>query len=218
MLTTHRLCRCNPSWLKDECSHRGGSWAISNMDSEPGQPKWLAKENLEEMPHKRDATGVQLSLSESVHVLCPHVLYSFSLLKILSLLSLYFVGILLQSQRARALSLPTGLVARVWCAHHGDPTSISGCELKPHFKLQAETTWDQEYIHRHLLLCGLFAISLPKSNHLCVNQKASVLNLAKLRNRPRFWLSQQDIASLLSYILDRHSNLNTREYFNPGRD
>ena len=70
--------------------------------------------------------------------------------------------LLLQSQRARALSLPTGLVARVWCAHHGDPTSISGCEPKPHFKLlQAETTRDQEYIHRHLLLCGLFDIGLP---------------------------------------------------------
>ena len=137
-----------------------------------------------------------------------------------TLLSLYFVGILLlQSQRARALSLSTGLAAGVWRSHHGDPTSISGYELKPHFKLlQAETTRDQEYIHKHLLLCGLFDISLPKSNHLCVNPKASVLNLAKLRNRPGLWLSQQDIASLFSYILDLHSNLNTHEYFNLGRD
>ena len=167
------------------------------------------------------ATRMQLSLSLSLSLsMCPVSTCTVLFFPPKTLLSLYFVGILLlQSQRARALSLSTGLAAGVWRSHHGDPTSISGYELKPHFKLlQAETTRDQEYIHKHLLLCGLFDISLPKSNHLCVNPKASVLNLAKLRNRPGLWLSQQDIASLFSYILDLHSNLNTHEYFNLGRD
>ena len=37
------------------------------------------------------------------------------------------MGILfLQSQQARALSLTTGIVARIWCSHCHDLTSISG--------------------------------------------------------------------------------------------
>ena len=47
------------------------------------------------------------------------------------------VGILfLQSWRARTLSLTSGCpVARIWCSHYHDLTSISGQELKPCFKL-----------------------------------------------------------------------------------
>ena len=38
-----------------------------------------------------------------------------------------FVGIIfLQSWRARALSLSTGLVARIWCSHFQELTSVSG--------------------------------------------------------------------------------------------
>ena len=50
------------------------------------------------------------------------------------------LGILfLQSQRARVLSLTSGLVARTRCSHHCDPTSASDQKLKPHSKpLQAE--------------------------------------------------------------------------------
>ena len=75
-----------------------------------------------------------------------HVLYSFFLLintLLVSLLSI-FVGILfLQSCRARALSLTTGLVARIQCFCRHNPTSITGQELKPCFKsLQAKATQD----------------------------------------------------------------------------
>ena len=42
-----------------------------------------------------------------------------------------FVGILfLQSRRARALSLTTGLAARIWCSHFWELTSISGWETE----------------------------------------------------------------------------------------
>ena len=50
----------------------------------------------------------------------------------------------LQSQKARALSLTTGLVARIQLSLCHNPTSISGLEPKCCFKLlQAEATWDQ---------------------------------------------------------------------------
>ena len=41
----------NPSWLRDACTHRRGSWDIPNTDCEPGKSEWLAKGKLEEMPH-----------------------------------------------------------------------------------------------------------------------------------------------------------------------
>ena len=45
----------------------------------------------------------------------------------------------LQSRRAGPLSLTTGLVARIWWAHHCDPASISDWEPKPCSKpLQAD--------------------------------------------------------------------------------
>ena len=50
----------------------------------------------------------------------------------------------LQSQRARALTLTTGIVARIWHSHHRDKILISGWELKLCFKpLQAKATRDQ---------------------------------------------------------------------------
>ena len=58
-----------------------------------------------------------------------------------SLLSVSVRILFLQSQRARAWSLTTGLVARIQLSHHGDLTSISGWKLKPYFKpLQARAT------------------------------------------------------------------------------
>ena len=50
-----------------------------------------------------------------------------------------FVGILfLQSKRARALSLTSGLMVRIWCSHCYNTTSVSGQEPKPCFNsLQA---------------------------------------------------------------------------------
>ena len=48
----------------------------TNMGSEPGTSKWLAKENLEEMPHKSDSNYDEgATLSEPW--VYPHVLYSF---------------------------------------------------------------------------------------------------------------------------------------------
>ena len=75
----------------------------------------------------------------------PHILYSFPPNK-------HFVGFstfclcgnsFWQNQRVRVLSLTTGLVARMWCSHHLDLSSVSGWELKPSFKsLQAEVIQD----------------------------------------------------------------------------
>ena len=76
----------------------------------------------------------------------PHVLYSFfpSDKHFTCFTDFHLCGnSLLQSRRARALSPASGLVARIQHSHHCDPTSVSGQELKPCFKLlQAETTWD----------------------------------------------------------------------------
>ena len=77
--------------------------------------------------------------SESIHV---STYFSFFFLintLLVSLLSIC-VGILfLQSQRARALSVTSDLVARTWCSHHCDLTSTSDQKLKLHLKpLQAE--------------------------------------------------------------------------------
>ena len=60
---------------------------------------------------------------------------------LVSLLSV-FVGILfLQSCMARALSVTSGLVARIRCCHRCDPNSITGQEPKPCLKpLQTEAT------------------------------------------------------------------------------
>ena len=56
----------------------------------------------------------------------------------------------LQSRRARALSLVTGLVARIQCSHCCSLTSISGRELKSCFKpLQAKATRDHSEGHEY---------------------------------------------------------------------
>ena len=76
---------------------------------------------------------------ESIHIL-------FSLLMntlLASLLSLYGNS-LLRNQWARALSLATGLVARIQHSHHRSLTSISGRDSESCFKLpQVEATQDQ---------------------------------------------------------------------------
>ena len=83
-------------------------------------------------------TRVQLSNSPpeparvSVHICCTlfppnkHLFTTFHLVEI----------IFLQSQRARALSLTTGLVAEICCFHCHNLTSISSWEPKPRFKLR----------------------------------------------------------------------------------
>ena len=110
----------------------GGSWGISNTDCEPGKSKYLAKGNLEEILHKSNPNcykGVTQGLSLNLPVCLSTHTVLFVLLINTSLVSLLFVfvGILfLQSRRARALSLTTGLTARIWCSHFWELTSISG--------------------------------------------------------------------------------------------
>ena len=80
-----------------------------------------------------------LTLSPPVWT-CPLLLFLL-INTLLSLLSVSVRILFLQSQRARAWSLTTGLVARIQLSHRGDLTSISGWKLKPYFKpLQARAT------------------------------------------------------------------------------
>ena len=105
------------------------------------------KETWKKCPIKVLQTAMRARLSLSLPVcLSTRTVLLLSLMNtfLVSLLSV-FVGILfLQSCRARALSLTTGLVARIRCSHHRDTTSFSVWELKPCFKpLQAKATGDQ---------------------------------------------------------------------------
>ena len=135
----------------------GKSRDTPNKDFEPGKSKWLAifqslkkkkiwpKETQKECPVKVIQTATRAPLSPwALPCVYPHVLYFFFLLintLLVSLLSIFAGILLLQSHRARALSLTTGLVPRILCSHHHDPTSITGREPKPCFKpLQAEAT------------------------------------------------------------------------------
>ena len=116
------------------------------------QIKVIGQRNPEEMPHISD-----LNYHEGrtlwVRRLCvyPRVLYSFFLL--INTFTCFTTFRLcgnsfLQSRRARALSLTAGLVVRIWCSQCCNPTSISGREPKPCFKLlQARATRDQIYLY-----------------------------------------------------------------------
>lgn len=119
----------------------GRIWDIPNIDTDPGKSKRMAKRNWKKCPIKiiQIATKAQLRdcLSECVHVF----IHTYGTL---FLPNKYFTGFttfslcgnsFLQSWRAGALSLTTGLVARIWCFQHHDPASVSGWEPKPHFKL-----------------------------------------------------------------------------------
>ena len=41
-------------------THMGGPWYIPDVDLEWGESGWLAKGNLEEMPHKSDSHLIRL--------------------------------------------------------------------------------------------------------------------------------------------------------------
>ena len=126
----------------------GEFWDITpNMDFEPGKSKWLAKGKLKELTHKSNSNclrvwlslSLSLSLSlgayprESIHSL--HI--PFPPNKYFTCFTTFHLhgNFLLQSRRARALSLITGRVARIWCSHHQDPTSSLAGEPKPCLKL-----------------------------------------------------------------------------------
>ena len=130
---------CMHTWENPEIHQ---IWTLNQAN----QNDW-SKETWKKCPINviQAAMRVRLSLWARPRVY-PHILYSFFLLintLLVSLLSV-FVGILfLQSRTARALSLTTGLVARIRCSHCRDPTSITGRELKSCFKpLQAKATRD----------------------------------------------------------------------------
>ena len=123
----------------------GDFWDITpNMDFEPGKSKWLAKGKLKELTHKSNSNcreGVIQSLSlsllayprESIHSL--H--FPFPPNKYFTCFTTFHLhgNFLLQSRRARALSLTTGRVARIWCSHHQVPISSLAGEPKPCLKL-----------------------------------------------------------------------------------
>ena len=88
--------------------------------------------------------GASLSLSPIVSI---HTYYtlSFPPNKYFTCLTIFHLcgNSFQKSQRARALSLTTGLEARIWCSHSLGLFSISGGKPKPHFKLlQAEASQD----------------------------------------------------------------------------
>ena len=84
----------------------GKSWDTPNMDSEQGKSKCP----IFKLSQVRDSLW-------TCPCVYPHVLYSFILLintLFVSLLSIFVGIIFMQSHRASALSLTTGLVAKIW--------------------------------------------------------------------------------------------------------
>ena len=136
-----------------------GSWDIPNIDCEPGKSKWLAKGKLEETAHIRDLnchTGASQGLSFWV-CLSTHTVFFLLLINTCFTAFCLCGNSFLQSQRARALSLTTGLVARIWCFHRCDPASISGWEARPCSKLlQAEATGDHHQKKKNSVLWSLW--------------------------------------------------------------
>ena len=142
--------------------------------NQANQHDW-PKENREKCPMNiiLTVTRAQLSLGVCLGVYI-HVLF---LLLINSGFTTFCLceNSFLQNQRARALSLTTGLVVKIRCSYRHDPTSISGFEPKPCFKvLHAKATWDQPEgppLVPTLLLTGLLSIqgrsTLFLSQSLC---------------------------------------------------
>ena len=129
----------------------GGSWDIPNMDCEPGKSKWLAKRNPEETPHKSNSNcleGATQGLSLSSPCVYPHTLCSFPPNEYFTCFATFRLrgNSFPQSRRARGLVMSTGLVTRIQCFYHHDPTqSLAGnwspppshCRPRP---LQIRTT------------------------------------------------------------------------------
>ena len=124
-----------------------GSWDILNMDCEPGKSKWLAKENLEEMPHKSDLNchdGATQGISLWICPCLPTCTILFFLLintLLASLISILVEILFCKAKGPGPLSLTTGLVARIWCFYCYDSAqSLAGSpslasrhwRLRPH--------------------------------------------------------------------------------------
>ena len=117
---------------------------IPNMNCERGKLNWLVEGKLEEMPFtiKVIQTARRVRLRDPLlESSSPSSTVLFSYNKYLTCSTTYFLcgNSFLQSWRPGPLSLTTGLLARLWCSHRCNPTSISGWEPQPFWELlQAE--------------------------------------------------------------------------------
>ena len=130
------------------------------MDCDEANQNDWPKETQKKCPVKVIQTSTMVQLSDSLSpwvYLCvyPRILYSFfPPNKNLAYFTTFHLcgNSFLEKQRARALLLTAGLVARIWGSHCHHLASISGWEPKPCFKLlQAKATWD----HSHRLVWKL---------------------------------------------------------------
>jgi len=104
--------------------------------NQANQNVW-SKENQEEMPHVSDANpheGATLSLSLPLCLSTHTVLFFPPNTYLTCFTTSRPCGNSPQNWRARALSLTSGLVARIWCSHCCNLTSVSGREPKACFK------------------------------------------------------------------------------------
>ena len=137
--------RCLLTWRRIPRYTKYGLW--------PGKSKWLSKGDPEEMPHKSDSNfhnganqWLDLSLSPPVYLSSPTALFFLLLNTLLASVLSVFVEILFcKAKGPWPMSLTTGLVTKIWCFQHGDPTqSLTGNPNPTHSKLlQAEATGDR---------------------------------------------------------------------------
>ena len=135
----------------------GRSWDIPNMNCEPGQSKWLAKGNPEEITHKSNSNchGGEtqlLSLPESAHVSVYTYCTFFPLKKYFTCFTTFclYGNSFLQSQRARVLvtdhwsNCGSGAFTAVTRPQPlaGNPSSASSrCRLGPPEIIQLHVRW-----------------------------------------------------------------------------
>ena len=144
----------------------GRLWDMSNMDCEPGESKWLAKGNTEEISHKSNTNypkgatqKLSLCLSLSVCLSTYSVLCSLLNTLFASLLSIFVEIIFCKAKRPGSLSLTIGLVASIYCFHHCDPAQA------PSKPLQAEAIWGHIYFNFSENSCMIMCLqaSLPST-------------------------------------------------------
>ena len=129
--STHRPLQQNPFWLRDACSHMGGSWDTPHVDCDTRYIRMTGQGK----PRKKCTIKVILTAMRWTQGLTPECRVPIStyctpspLNKYFSLFSAFCLcgNSFPQSWMARALSLTTGLEARIWCSHRPDPATISG--------------------------------------------------------------------------------------------
>ena len=99
----------------------GESWDISNTDPEPRESKWLAKGTHKKSHIQVIQTTTRVWLSLWVCP-CVHTHIPFSNNQFTCFTTFCICGnVFLQSQRAKALSLNTGLMARIQHSHYHGP-------------------------------------------------------------------------------------------------